>query len=149
MFHGKNGCDCKDKTYSNCYLLKYQWIYLSDTLNPLKHICTATNCTTIGTFTLCVFSWHVFPIKNLLTFYSASHGIFVFFFLIFFSRPGFASCFLIELAANFSQNSIVERFLVGMLFSWTKVSVYIRWAYGVLSHQYINTQFDGLLHSKI
>ena len=52
VFHGKNGCDCEDKTYSNCYGLKYSEIVLHDTLNPLKHIGTTTNCTTIGTFTL-------------------------------------------------------------------------------------------------
>ena len=51
-FVGKNGCDCEDKTYSNCYVLKYLEIVLPDTLNPLKHIGTSTNCTTIGTFTL-------------------------------------------------------------------------------------------------
>ena len=55
VFHGKNDCDCEDKTYSNCYVLKYSEIVVSDTLNPLKYICTATNCTTIGTFTLSKF----------------------------------------------------------------------------------------------
>ena len=34
MFHGKNGCDCKDNTYSICYVLKYSKIVLPDTLNP-------------------------------------------------------------------------------------------------------------------
>ena len=59
VFHGKNGCDCEDmvviaklETYSNCYVLKYSEIVLPDTLNPLKYICTTTNCTTIGSFTL-------------------------------------------------------------------------------------------------
>ena len=52
VFHDKNGCDCVDKTYSNWYVLKYFEIVLPDTLNPLKHIGTTTNCTTIGTFTL-------------------------------------------------------------------------------------------------
>ena len=52
VFHGKNGCGCEDKTYSNCYVLKYSEIVLPETLNPLKHICTTTICTTIGTFTL-------------------------------------------------------------------------------------------------
>ena len=37
-FHGKNGCDCEDKTYSKYYVLKYSEIVLPDTLNPLKHI---------------------------------------------------------------------------------------------------------------
>ena len=36
MFHGKNGCDCEDKTYSNCYVLKYSEIVLPDTLNALN-----------------------------------------------------------------------------------------------------------------
>ena len=52
VFHDKNGCDCVDKTYFNCYVLKYSEIILPHTLNPLKHIGTTTNCTTIGTFTL-------------------------------------------------------------------------------------------------
>ena len=33
-------------------MLKYSENVISDTLNPLKHIDTTTNCTTIGTFTL-------------------------------------------------------------------------------------------------
>ena len=33
-------------------MLKYSENVLPDTLNPLKHIGTTTNCTTIGTFTL-------------------------------------------------------------------------------------------------
>ena len=52
MFHGKNGCNCKDNTYSICYVLKYSKIVLPDTLNPLKHICNTTHFTTICTFTL-------------------------------------------------------------------------------------------------
>ena len=48
----KNGCDCENKTYSKTYVLKYSEIVLPVTLNPLKHIGTTTNCTTIGTFTL-------------------------------------------------------------------------------------------------
>ena len=43
VFHDKNDCDCKDKTYSNCYGLKYSEIVLPDNLNPLKHIGTTTN----------------------------------------------------------------------------------------------------------
>ena len=35
VFHGKHGCDCEDKTYSNCYVLKYSQIDLSDNVNPL------------------------------------------------------------------------------------------------------------------
>ena len=52
VFHDKNGWDCVDKTYSNWYVLKYSEIVFPDTLNPLKHIGTTTNCTTIGIFTL-------------------------------------------------------------------------------------------------
>ena len=52
VFDGKYGCDCEDKTNSNCYVLKYSEIVVPDTFNPLKHIGTITNCTTIGTFTL-------------------------------------------------------------------------------------------------
>ena len=53
MFDGKNGCDCKDNTCSNCYVLKFSEIVLPDTLNLLKHICTTTNWT-IGKFTLSI-----------------------------------------------------------------------------------------------
>ena len=53
VFHGKHGCDSEDKTYSNCYVLKYSQIDLPDNVNPLKHISITTNCTTIGTLTLC------------------------------------------------------------------------------------------------
>ena len=38
VFCGKNGCDYEDKTYSNCYVLKYSEIVLPDTLNPLVHL---------------------------------------------------------------------------------------------------------------
>ena len=63
VFHGKNGCDCEDKTYVNCYVLKYLEIVLPDPLNPLKHICTTTNYTTIGTFTL-MYLWVNVEINN-------------------------------------------------------------------------------------
>ena len=46
------GCDGEDNTYYNWYVLKYSENVLPDTLNPLKHIGTTTNCTKIGTFTL-------------------------------------------------------------------------------------------------
>ena len=52
VFDGKNACDSEDKTYYNCYVLKYSQIDFPDNLNPLKHICITTNCTTFGTFTL-------------------------------------------------------------------------------------------------
>ena len=52
VFHGNNGCDCENKTYSICYVLKYSEIVFPDTSNPLKLIGTTTNCTSIGTFTL-------------------------------------------------------------------------------------------------
>ena len=35
VFHGKTDCDCEDKTYSNCYVLKYSEIVVSDTLQSL------------------------------------------------------------------------------------------------------------------
>ena len=50
VFPGKNVCDCEDKAYSNCHGLKYSEIVLPDILNPIKHICTTTNCTTIGIY---------------------------------------------------------------------------------------------------
>ena len=45
VFHGKNGCDCENKTYSNIS-------------NPLKHICTTTNC---------ILYWYIYPSLNTIT----------------------------------------------------------------------------------